>query len=84
MRLESILFNSTFYQQNGKQIEMAVQAVTTINELLYRPLCAPDVTDTLLVEIFRHGVTLFQLMERLDSVNERYLILRLILHIVIS
>lgn len=61
-----------FYQQNGKQIEMAVQAVTTINELLYRPLCSPDVTDRLLVEIFQNGVTLFQFLERLDSINERY------------
>lgn len=53
---------------------MAVQAVTTINELLYRPLCSPDVTDRLLVEIFQNGVTLFQLLERLDSINERYYI----------
>lgn len=51
---------------------MAVQAVTTINELLYRPLCSPDVTDRLLVEIFQNGITLFQLLERLDSINERY------------
>ncbi|XP_026671762.1 exportin-6-B isoform X2 [Ceratina calcarata] len=58
---------------NVKQIEMSVQAVTTINELLYRPLCSPDVTDRLLVEIFQNGVTLFQLLERLDSVNESYM-----------
>ncbi|XP_024220369.1 exportin-6-A isoform X1 [Bombus impatiens] len=58
---------------NGKQIEMAVQAVTTINELLYRPLCSPDVTDRLLVEIFQNGVTLFQFLERLDSINESYM-----------
>ncbi|KAL6260200.1 hypothetical protein P5V15_007735 [Pogonomyrmex californicus] len=58
---------------NGKQIEMAVQALTTINELLYRPLCSPDATDTLLLEIFQNGVGLFQLMERLDSVEESYM-----------
>lgn len=52
---------------------MAVQAVTTINELLYRPLCSPDVTDRLLVEIFQNGITLFQFMERLDSIDERCL-----------
>jgi len=51
---------------------MAVQALTTINELLYRPFCSPDATDTLLLEIFQNGVGLFQLMERLDSVEERY------------
>lgn len=66
---------------------MAVQAVTTINELLYRPLCFPDITDRLLVEIFQNGVTLFQLLERLDSVNERYRVIyftnirNLILHL---
>lgn len=60
------------FPQNGKQIEMAVQALTTINELLYRPFCSPDATDTLLLEIFQNGVSLFQLMERLDSVEERY------------
>lgn len=52
---------------------MAVQALTTINELLYRPLCSPDVADTLLLEIFQHGINLFQLIERLDSIDERYL-----------
>lgn len=51
---------------------MAVQALTTINELLYRPLCSPDATDTLLLEIFQNGVGLFQLIERLDSIEERY------------
>lgn len=54
---------------------MAVQALTTINELLYRPLCSPNAADTLLLEIFQHGVNLFQLMERLDSIDERYLTL---------
>ncbi|EFN86338.1 Exportin-6 [Harpegnathos saltator] len=58
---------------NGKQIEMAVQALTTINELLYRPLCLPNAADTLLLEIFQHGVNLFQLMERLDSIDESYM-----------
>lgn len=58
---------------NGKQIEMAVQAVTTINELLYRPLCSPNVTERLLLEIFQNGVNLFQLMERLDSIDESYM-----------
>ncbi|XP_024879338.1 exportin-6-like, partial [Temnothorax curvispinosus] len=57
---------------NGKQIEMAVQALTTIHELLYRPF-SPDETDTLLLEIFQNGVGLFQLMERLDSVEESYM-----------
>lgn len=51
---------------------MAVQALTTINELLYRPLCSPNATDMLLLEIFQNGVGLFQLMERLDSIEERY------------
>lgn len=51
---------------------MAVQALTTINELLYRPLCSPDATDTLLLEIFQNGIGLFQLMERLDSIEEKY------------
>lgn len=51
---------------------MAVQALTTINELLYRPLCSPNAADTLLLEIFQNGVNLFQLMERLDSIDERY------------
>lgn len=59
--------------QNGKQIEVTVQALTTINELLYRPLCSPEATDTLLLEIFQNGVGLFQQMERLDSIEERYL-----------
>lgn len=62
----------SMFLQNGKQIEMAVQALTTINELLYRPLCSPEATDTLLLEIFQNGVGLFQLMERLDSIEERY------------
>lgn len=53
---------------------MAVQALTTINELLYRPLCSPNAADTLLLEIFQNGVNLFQLMERLDSIDERYLL----------
>lgn len=69
--MRRIIYLSTF-SQNGKQIEMAVQALTTINELLYRPLCSPDAADTLLLEIFQNGVGLFQLMERLDSVEERY------------
>lgn len=51
---------------------MAVQALTTINELLYRPLCSPDATDILLLEIFQNGIGLFQLMEHLDSIEERY------------
>lgn len=59
------------FLQNGKQVEMVVQAVTTINELLYRPLCSPNVTERLLLEIFQNGVNLFQLMERLDSIDER-------------
>lgn len=58
---------------NGKQIEMAVQALTTINELLYRPLCSHNATDTLLLEIFQNGIGLFQLMERLDSIDESYM-----------
>lgn len=49
---------------------MVVQAMTTINELLYRP-CSPNVTDTLLLKIFDNGITLFQIMERLDSIDER-------------
>jgi hypothetical protein len=53
---------------------MAVQALTTINELLYRPLYSPEATDTLLLEIFQNGVGLFQLIERLDSIEERYLL----------
>lgn len=52
---------------------MAVQALTTINELLYRPLCSHNATDTLLLEIFQNGIGLFQLMERLDSIDERYI-----------
>ncbi|KAK0179050.1 hypothetical protein PV327_007876 [Microctonus hyperodae] len=57
---------------NGRQIEMVVQAMTTINELLYRP-CSPNVTDTLLLQIFNNGITLFQIMERLDAIDESYM-----------
>ncbi|KAG7209017.1 hypothetical protein KM043_015183 [Ampulex compressa] len=69
------VFTCARYQDamNSKQIEMTVQAVTTINELLYRPLCSPNVTDRLLLEIFQNGVTLFQIMERLDSIDESYM-----------
>lgn len=49
---------------------MVIQAMTTINELLYRP-CSPSITDTLLLQIFNNAVTLFQIMERLDSIDER-------------
>ncbi|XP_020297915.1 exportin-6-B [Pseudomyrmex gracilis] len=72
MNLLDAIFSCAKYHDamNGKQIEMAVQALTTINELLYRPLCLPDATDTLLLEIFQNGVGLFQLIERLDSVEE--------------
>lgn len=49
---------------------MAVQAMTTINELLYRP-CLPGVTDRLLLQIFENAVGLFQYTERLDPVDER-------------
>ncbi|XP_015438006.1 PREDICTED: exportin-6 [Dufourea novaeangliae] len=73
--LLDVIFTCARYHEamNGKQIEVAVQAVTTINELLYRPLFSPDVTDGLLVEIFQNGVTLFQYMERLDSIDESYM-----------
>ncbi|KAH0561394.1 hypothetical protein KQX54_016533 [Cotesia glomerata] len=57
---------------NGKQIEMVIQAMTTINELLYRP-CSPSITETLLLQIFNNAVALFQIMERLDSVDESYI-----------
>ena len=50
---------------------MAVQAMTTINELLYRP-CSPSVTDRLLLQIFQNAIEIFQFMERLDSIDERY------------
>ncbi|XP_076289185.1 exportin ellipsoid body open isoform X2 [Lasioglossum baleicum] len=72
--LDAIFTCARYHEaMNGKQIELAVQAVTTINELLYRPLYSPDVTDRLLVEIFQNGVTLFQYMERLDSIDESYM-----------
>ncbi|EZA61560.1 Exportin-6 [Ooceraea biroi] len=72
--LDAIFSCAKYYDtMNGKQIEMAVQALTTINELLYRPLCSPEATDTLLLEIFQNGVGLFQLMERLDSIEESYM-----------
>lgn len=51
---------------------MAVQAMTTINELLYRP-CSLSVTDRLLLQIFENGVALFQFMERLDTIDESYM-----------
>ncbi|XP_015597326.1 exportin-6-B isoform X2 [Cephus cinctus] len=57
---------------NGKQIEMAIQAMTTINELLYRP-CSPSATERLLLQIFQNGVALFQIMERLDAIDESYM-----------
>ncbi|XP_011308703.1 exportin-6 [Fopius arisanus] len=60
------------HSMNSRQVEMVVQAMTTINELLYRP-CSPSTTETLLLQIFDHGVTLFQIMERLDSIDESYL-----------
>ncbi|KAI4499252.1 hypothetical protein M0802_005512 [Mischocyttarus mexicanus] len=58
---------------NGKQIEMAVQAVTTINELLYRPLHNPNVKKSLLLDIFTNGINIFQQVGRLDSVDESYM-----------
>ncbi|XP_043273966.1 exportin-6 [Venturia canescens] len=57
---------------NSRQIEMAVKAMSTVNELLYRP-CSPNITDRLLLQIFENGVGLFQLMERLDSIDESYM-----------
>nr|XP_031828548.1 exportin-6-B isoform X2 [Nomia melanderi] len=73
--LLNAIFTCARYHEamNGKQIELAVQAVTAINELLYRPLYSPNVTDRLLVEIFQNGVGLFQYMERLDSTDESYM-----------
>lgn len=57
---------------NVKQIETAVQAMTTINELLYRP-CSPSVTDRLLLQIFHKAIEIFQSMERLDTIDESYM-----------
>lgn len=72
--LDAIFSCAKYYDaMNGKQIEMAVQALTTINELLYRPLCLPDAADTLLLEIFQNSIGLFQLIERLDSIEESYM-----------
>lgn len=50
---------------------MVVQAMTTINELLYRS-CSPSVTDRLLLQIFHKAIEIFQAMERLDTIDERY------------
>ncbi|XP_066594212.1 exportin-6 [Prorops nasuta] len=58
---------------NNRQIETAIQAMTTINELLYRPLSSPTVSDRLLLQIFQNGIFLFQSMECLDSIDESYM-----------
>ena len=49
---------------------MAVQAMTTINELLYRP-CLPCVTNSLPLQVFQNAIEIFQFMERLDSIDEK-------------
>ncbi|XP_012256638.2 exportin-6 [Athalia rosae] len=72
--LLSAIFTCAKYHDsmNGRQIEIAVQALTTINELLYRP-CSPSATESLLLQIFQRGIELFQSMEHLESVDESYL-----------
>ncbi|XP_063983905.1 exportin-6 isoform X2 [Diachasmimorpha longicaudata] len=71
--LDAVFSCARYYESmNGRQVEMVVQAMTTINELLYRP-CSPSTSETLLLQIFDNGVTLFQVMERLDSIDESYL-----------
>lgn len=57
---------------NEKKIEMAIQAMTTINELLYRP-CSKNIDDNYLLYIFNNGIKLFQLMEKIDTIDERYI-----------
>ncbi|XP_043495290.1 exportin-6-A [Polistes fuscatus] len=72
--LEAIFSCAKYHDtMNGKQIEMAVQAVTTINELLYRPLHIPNVKKSLLLDIFTNGINIFQHVGRLDSVDESYM-----------
>ncbi|XP_012277726.1 exportin-6-A [Orussus abietinus] len=71
--LDAIFACAKYHESmNGRQLDIAVQAVTTINELLYRP-CSPSVTERLLLQIFQNGITLFQCMERLDAIDESYM-----------
>ncbi|XP_046621831.1 exportin-6-A isoform X1 [Neodiprion virginianus] len=72
--LLNVIFTCAKYRDsmNGRQIETAVQALTTINELLYRP-SSPSATESLLLQIFQRGIELFQSIEHLESIDESYL-----------
>ncbi|XP_034945488.1 exportin-6 isoform X2 [Chelonus insularis] len=72
--LLNAIFSCAKYHEsiNNKQVEIVVQAMTTINELLYRP-CSLNVTDALLLQIFNNAMGLFQVIDRLETINESYI-----------